>query len=132
MEMCYAGGALVMPSNYVMMDEEEMIYLSGGDDPKVNRSFLDKSVCKKTAKKYMKETGLSQMRIAKEIYAHAYLYYLSPMAFVGAISMLVAMPPLGTAALHGAIYIREHSNPINLGGDSKFRVNMYNAIWDIF
>ena len=27
MEMCYAGGALVMPSNYVVMDEEEMSYI---------------------------------------------------------------------------------------------------------
>lgn len=30
MEMCYAGGALVMPSNYVVMDEEEMSYVEGG------------------------------------------------------------------------------------------------------
>ncbi len=29
MEMCY-DGALVMPSNYVVMDEEEMTYVEGG------------------------------------------------------------------------------------------------------
>ena len=29
MEMCY-DGALVMPSRYAMMDEEEMMYLDGG------------------------------------------------------------------------------------------------------
>ena len=29
MEMCY-DGALVMPSNYVVMDEEEMTYTQGG------------------------------------------------------------------------------------------------------
>lgn len=29
MEMCY-NGALVMPSNYAVMDEEEMIYVEGG------------------------------------------------------------------------------------------------------
>ena len=29
MEMCY-DGALVMPSNYVAMDEEEMTYVEGG------------------------------------------------------------------------------------------------------
>lgn len=28
MEMCY-GGALVMPSNYAVMNEEEMMYLDG-------------------------------------------------------------------------------------------------------
>ena len=30
MEMCY-NGALVMPSNYVVMDEEEMTYVNAGD-----------------------------------------------------------------------------------------------------
>lgn len=29
MEMCYAG-ALVMPSSYAMMDDEEMMYVEGG------------------------------------------------------------------------------------------------------
>lgn len=29
MEMCY-NGALVMPSNYAVMDEEEMTYVEGG------------------------------------------------------------------------------------------------------
>ena len=29
MDMCYEG-ALVMPSNYVVMDEEEMTYVEGG------------------------------------------------------------------------------------------------------
>ena len=29
MEMCY-DGALVMPSSYAMMDEEEMMYVEGG------------------------------------------------------------------------------------------------------
>ena len=32
MEMTY-GGALVMPSSYAMMDEEEMMYLEGGAIP---------------------------------------------------------------------------------------------------
>lgn len=29
MEMCY-NGALVMPSSYAIMDEEEMTYVEGG------------------------------------------------------------------------------------------------------
>ncbi len=37
MEMCY-DGALVMPSNYVLMDEEEMTYLEGGKFYGVNLS----------------------------------------------------------------------------------------------
>lgn len=41
MEMCY-DGALVMPSNYVAMDEEEMTYVEGGGTIKLNfsRDFL--------------------------------------------------------------------------------------------
>ena len=31
MEMCY-DGVLVMPSNYAVMDEEEMTYVEGGID----------------------------------------------------------------------------------------------------
>lgn len=30
MEMCYAEGALIMPSNYAVMSEEEMMYTEGG------------------------------------------------------------------------------------------------------
>lgn len=37
MEMCY-DGALVMPSSYVVMDEEEMTYLEGGKFYGVNLS----------------------------------------------------------------------------------------------
>lgn len=33
MEMCY-DGALVMPSNYAVMDEEEMTYVEGGGVPR--------------------------------------------------------------------------------------------------
>lgn len=30
MEMCYAEGALVMPSSYAVMSEDEMTYVEGG------------------------------------------------------------------------------------------------------
>lgn len=129
MEMCY-DGALVMPGSYAVMDEEEMMYVDGG--LAVKRSYLDKSVCKKTAKRYTKKTGLSQMRIAKEIYAHTLLYYMSSASLVQVVSMLAALPPIGSAALPVVLYIRNHSNPINLGGDSKLRVTAYNVIWDKF
>lgn len=38
MDMCY-NGALVMPSSYAVMDEEEMTYTDGG-------TFLSKSKCR--------------------------------------------------------------------------------------
>ena len=41
MEMCY-DGALVMPSNYAVMSEDEMMYVDGGGTVKVvmSRDFL--------------------------------------------------------------------------------------------
>ena len=39
MEMCY-DGALVMPSNYVVMNDEEMTYIEGGAS-----KFISKSKC---------------------------------------------------------------------------------------
>lgn len=42
MDMCY-DGALVMPSNYVVMNEEEMTYVEGGGTVKLkikNNSFI--------------------------------------------------------------------------------------------
>ncbi len=42
MEMCY-DGALVMPSSYAVMDEEEMMYVEGGGElyfGKISTSYL--------------------------------------------------------------------------------------------
>ena len=84
MEMCYEG-ALVMPSSYVVMKEEEMTYVEGGGDVALSmkKSYLNKSTCINVASNYTKTTGLSKMRIAKEIYAHAVMYYSSPAALGG-------------------------------------------------
>jgi len=45
MEMCY-DGALVMPSNYAVMDEEEMTYVEGGG------VSIPRAVAKALLKKY--------------------------------------------------------------------------------
>lgn len=42
------------------------------------------------AKKYTKKTGLSQTCIAKEIFAHAFLYYASPYV-IGAYATALTM-----------------------------------------
>lgn len=39
MEMCY-DGALVMPSSYAMMDEEEMMYVEGGALSKADKALI--------------------------------------------------------------------------------------------
>lgn len=43
MEMCY-NGALVMPSNYAIMDEEEMIYVEGGISCKKLGKIIDGAI----------------------------------------------------------------------------------------
>lgn len=131
MEMCY-DRALVMPNNSLLLDKNEMEYIDGGVSLNVKKSYLDKETCKTTAKKYTKTTGLSKMRLAKEIYAHAYMYYLSKAAIVGVSVAVAACTGMAASVLPCLYYIRNHSNPIDLGGDSEFRVSVYNAIWDLF
>jgi len=132
MEMCYEG-ALVMPSSYAVMNEEEMTYVEGGGDVALSmkKSYLNKSTCINVASNYTKTTGLSKMRIAKEIYAHAVMYYSSPAA-LGGLAVVLAAVTGGVAA--GAVlsclyWIRAHANPINIGHDSNFRIGVYEAIW---
>lgn len=131
MEMCY-DGALVMPSSYAVMEQEEMTYVEGGVSLKVKKSYLNKNTCLSVASKYTAKTGLGKTRIAKEIYAHAVMYYASPWV-LGSYAVTVGSVmggAVGVAAVLGALkYIRSHANPIDLGGDSAFRVKVYNAIW---
>ena len=134
MEMCY-DGTLVMPSSYAVMDEEEMMYLEGGVSLPMKKSYLKKAACSSEARRYAGFDGMPATCIAKEIYAHAVMYYASPAALglyavtVGSIMGGV----VGVASILGVLhYIRNHANPINLGGDNNFRVNVYNAIWKLF
>ena len=125
--MTYSG-ELVMPTRYVEVKEGEMTYLDGGLALKVNASMKNKSYCLSLGKKYSGFSGLTQLRIAKEIYAHAKLYYLS----ASKVSYYAtSMMGLGTTAvIHTTLtWIRSHSNPINIGGDSSFRLSVYNFIW---
>ncbi len=43
MDMCY-DGALVMPSNYAVMSEEEMTYVEGGGSITINRTTIKKAL----------------------------------------------------------------------------------------
>ena len=132
MEICY-DGALVMPSSYAMMCEDEMQYVDGGVSLPMKSGYLNKSTCKTTAAKYTGATGLSKMRIAKEIYAHAVMYYASTAALVGyGVTLAATLGVAGAAVDTCLLWIRKHANPVDIGGDSAFRVNVYNKIWDIF
>ena len=122
MEMCN-NGALIMPSSYAVMNEEEMTYVEGGKSIYLTKDMLSKSYCKKIAKDYVASTGLSQTRIAKEIFAHAILYLGGRVAQTNSVIGSIPM------AQQTITYILKHSNPVNLGGDAWYRVAAYNAIW---
>lgn len=129
MEMCY-NGALVMPSSYAVMNEEEMTYVEGGVSLPMTKNYLNKSNCEKVGKKYSTTTGLTQSRIAKEVYAHAVMYYASPVVLGGYAALICPALPVALAPVLTCLYwIRSHANPVDIGGDSSFRVSVYNAIW---
>lgn len=74
MNMCYEG-ALVMPSSYAVMNEEEMTYVEGG----LGYSWVmrTKVGCKGLGKN-MHANGynkISATDIAAEIYTHAFIHY---------------------------------------------------------
>ena len=97
-----------------------MRYLDGGgvDPIYVSTKMLSKSYCWDMAEDYMAATGMSQLRIAMEIYAHAVLYVggLAAGAVLGLDNKVVAD-------------IVNRANPIDLGGDSVKRLAVYSAIW---
>ncbi len=74
MEMNY-DGVLVMPSSYAVMNEEEMTYVEGGNARlKTTKSYLKKNTCLAEASHLIERqivTGMTQLQIAKEIYAHS-------------------------------------------------------------
>lgn len=91
MEMCYAGGAFAMPSNYTLMSEEEMTYVEGGWNYTYSKNdiavpikaqYLSKWVCMAFADyvvlkhgKWGLCNGMNVMRIAAELFSHAVAYY---------------------------------------------------------
>ena len=125
--------ALVMPSSYAVMEQEEMTYVDGGAQIYVHTGLLDKANYNRIAGYYTEETGLSITRLREEIYAHAVMYYASPGLLAGyAASIAPLTGVLGVAAVLTTLkWIRSHSNPIDLGGDSDFRVAVFKAIWAI-
>lgn len=74
MEMCY-DGALVMPSSYAAMSDEEMTYVEGG----MGYSWImrNKQVCGRMGKDLHANgyNKISAYDIAAEIYTHAFIHY---------------------------------------------------------
>lgn len=77
MEMTY-GGALVMPSSYAMMDEEEMMYLDGGLNLDYKWYYQDKigaAIGAAAIKEKYNWNNISTFDLAAEIFTHAIAYY---------------------------------------------------------
>lgn len=122
MEMCY-DGALVMPNNYTVVDEEEMTYVDGGAQVYLNRSCLNKAVCLGIGAGLSSSTGLNFIRIGMEIFAHAVLYLVG---ITGTVASVIYDNHIGDDVIN---YIVSHSNPVDIGGDSVARLAAYTAIW---
>jgi hypothetical protein len=119
MEFCY-DGALVMPSNFVVVENDEMEYVDGGGSYSVSPIYLSRTACSVFGVAHSLSEWMLPQRIAIEMFAHAVLYYASS-ALYATIGKLV-----GTSQL---AWIKSHSNPIDLGGDSAARIAAFTAIW---
>lgn len=66
---------------------------------------------------------MTQLEIAKEIFAHAQAYYHE--------SQIRSIPGIGDSV---ADYIVEHADPIDItdGGDTTVRKAAYTLIWNFF
>lgn len=94
--------ALVMPSSYAAMDEEEMTYVDGGWDytysttniaVPIKKKFLSRAVCIAfgTYMIFNKGNGIwcnnmTAERIAMELYAHAKAYYAASALIQGGVN----------------------------------------------
>lgn len=130
MNKCYET-LLAMPTNFVTMDEEAMVYLEGGKPFNLpNREvYLSRRTCQVTARKLKNQgycVNMSETDIAKEIHAHAViLYYGAPAAIAAAATgHPIIAATIKEIAGHGVdgIYLDD-----NL--DSAKRVAAYNAVW---
>lgn len=121
MEMCY-NEIVSTPKGCIMLDANEMDCIEGGVSLKMKRGYLNKTTCKKVGAQYAAATGLSKMRIAKEVYAHAVIYYASSAALIRySATLAVTLGVTGVAVDASLLWMRKHANPIDIGNDSAFR-----------
>ena len=125
MEMCY-DGALVMPSNYAVMNEEEMTYVEGGNATlSMKRAYLNKNTCLAEASNLLTRgivTGMTQMQIAQEIYAHAFIKYK-----FDSLPSWVSQMPIARSAYKSV------NNGIDIedGGDKRVGyMQLYAIVWN--
>lgn len=125
MEMCY-GGVLVMPQNYTVMGEEEMIYVAGGScNVPMSKNLDSKSGCGGVAQRLFASQEVKRMTIhemAVELYAHAVCYY-----HYDKVALLV-----GTPMAYYCYSNAKDGVALMDGGDSAVRKAFYNTVWNLF
>jgi len=135
----YQETALTMPKQFAALTAEEMTYTDGGQagaDITTTKSMLKKSYCTNLAASYVNDATynpekLGKTRIAKEIFAHAQLYFngVSAAAAAGIASAFIGNP-IGAAAALAVMYkFTESGKAVNLGGDSWYREVVYDVMW---
>ena len=126
---CYNLGDYFYVSLVIFQGKKE-----SGCDFDVCRSFRDKKICSIVAKYYTWVDGAgSKERVAKEIYAHTFLYY----ATVDEAKLLkyaVMYNPENYMAPNEVIgFLYNHSDPISIGQEEgkerKIRSLVYETIW---
>lgn len=130
---------ILLPKTYAVLTENEMQYLDGGvvyGRIPVQKRFLNKASCLSTAACYAGLTlfdgkSYGQLRLAAEIYAHAFLYYAGQIT-QDALNGIKNQTGYTNPTINSWVdYILTHSNPIDLGGDSTIRVACYMAYWSL-
>lgn len=135
----YQETTLTMPKQFAALTAEEMTYTDGGQagaDIKTTRSMLKKSYCTSIAGNYVNSSTynpekLGKTRIAKEIFAHAQLYFNGvPAAAAAGIAAAFGGNLVGAALAIAAMKkLTSSGKAVNLGGDSWYREVVYNVMW---
>lgn len=128
MELCHED-VLVLPSNCVSLNDEEMSYLEGGSfNLTLKTLYLNKTNCLNVAasiQKSGKVKGMSYTDIAVEIFAHAKaLYNYKP--------LLSWASGLGWGAIATYLHAQAADGCALMdGGDTAVRKAFYNTVWKI-
>lgn len=119
------NAALVMPKNFAVMDEEEMMYLEGGENLPMSRVYLIKSYCRTVAESYIKAgwSNVTVDQLKKEIYGHAYGYY----------NMTPAIAALGKGGITVAnlAWATLVFPSLANGIDIEDKVDRYQPVWEV-
>ncbi len=122
---------LLMPHNYYVVNEEDMQYIEGGNtfSFKCTETYKNKVNCYNYANaiiRYHGITGMTQLEVAAEIYAHAQIYY-----FIKSIPTNTIFTEAIRDAVFADLIRRTAIIDIESGGDTRIGYKQaYAWVWD--